>query len=243
MESLPFDLESYAHIGSNSRRSAEVVVPLVIDLLTPKSVVDFGCGTGAWLSVWQEHGAEVLGLEAGAVDATVAAIPTDLIRATNLENPVELGRQYDLAMSIEVAEHLPHSLAPTLVASMARHSDAVLFSAAIPGQGGTAHINEQWPTYWAELFAAHDFACFDPFRQRLWGEDDRVEWWYQQNLLLFARLAPRQWLEARGLVPSPPTLLVHPELFTRTVHRADRARGIREHTVGLGQALQRRFRP
>jgi len=39
-----------------SLRSAKEVVPLVMDLIKPKSVIDVGCGIGAWLSVFREYG-------------------------------------------------------------------------------------------------------------------------------------------------------------------------------------------
>src|SRR5262249_44228426 len=61
----------------------------------------------------------------------------------------------------------------------------VLFSAAIPGQGGTHHVNEQWPVFWQHLFSRHDYTRLDPFRLQL-AFDARVEPCYRQNIVLFA---------------------------------------------------------
>jgi len=104
----------------------------------------------------------------------------------DLKEPIPVERNFDLALSLEVAEHLPAHLAPSFVDSLAALSPVVLFSAAIPGQGGTHHVNEQWPEYWAELFRERGFAVIDCIRKTVW-QNDAVEWWYAQNLLLFVR--------------------------------------------------------
>jgi hypothetical protein len=87
---------------------------------------------------------------------------------------------------LEVAEHLEPAAAEQLIDNLARLASVVLFSAAIPNQGGEHHVNEQWPTYWTERFQARDYAALDPFRRFLWERTD-VEWWYAQNMMLFIR--------------------------------------------------------
>ena len=89
-----------------------------------------------------------------------------------------------MAISLEVAEHLPETAAAGFVASLCRHADVVLFSAAIPAQGGDNHINEQWQSYWAKLFAQEGFEVFDLVRPRFWSEG-RIPFWYRQNMLLY----------------------------------------------------------
>lgn len=229
--STPFHASSlYEDIGLSSITSAAVVVPLVISWLGPVSVVDFGSGTGAWLEAFVKAGVkDIRGLEAGAPAPSQLRIPVEAVSRVDLEEPVDLGRRFDLAVSVEVAEHLPAQSGQVLVASLARHSDAVLFSAAVPGQGGTHHINEQWPTYWAEQFAGHGFGCFDVLRERVWDNSD-VAWWYQQNLLIFARGESRARLEAFGLTASAPRRLVHPDVLTQ---RSGEGIGIREHLKWL----------
>ena len=167
--------------------SARRALPLVIDWVHPSSVVDVGCGVGAWLSVFRELGvAEVLGVDGGHVDRARLRIPPDRFIAHDLTRPLALPRTFDLACSVEVAEHLDASHADGFVASLTALAPVVLFSAAIPFQGGDHHVNEQWPAYWVERFAARGFRVIDCLRRRLWN-DDEVRWWYAQNLLLFVR--------------------------------------------------------
>src|SRR5690606_35475831 len=138
-------------------------------------------------------------------------------RRTDLGTPISESSRFDLSISLEVAEHLPESRADVFVDNLTRLSDAVLFSAAIPGQGGTGHVNEQWPTYWIERFAARGFRLADVVRPAIW-EDDRMPYWYRQNTLLFvkeSRLAdaPAALREAVERGPVVPLRAVHPILL------------------------------
>ena len=168
-----------------SLSSAKVVVPLVENLIRPSSVVDVGCATGAWLSAFLEHGVKtIVGLDGTYVDSTALLIPSQCFMATDLTKPFSLPNQYDLALSLEVAEHLSANSAQGFVRSLCQLAPVILFSAALPGQGGVHHVNEQWPEYWRALFAEHDFRMFDPFRPILWL-DGRVASHYRQNMFLF----------------------------------------------------------
>jgi SAM-dependent methyltransferase len=179
--------EYYARLSEGSRTSAAAIVPLVTELVQPTSVIDVGCGTGAWLAVFKRHGvAERYGVDGAYIDPAQLEIEPSEFLAADLTQPLCIGRQYDLAVSLEVAEHLPESLANQFVQALTRLAPVVMFSAAVPDQGGEDHINEQWPAYWVERFEANGFAALDPFRRLLWQRSD-VEWWYAQNLLLFVR--------------------------------------------------------
>lgn len=239
---MPFhDPELYEQMGPGSVRSAEVIVPLVVELLSPSSVVDFGCGTGGWLSVFERLGASVFGLEGGSPEPSQLRIDPSIVQRADLERPVDLGRMFDLAVTVEVAEHLRAACADTFVESLARHADAVLFSAAVPGQGGVHHLNEQWPPYWAERFATHGLECFDVLRARIW-EDDRVTYWYRQNIMIYARRGAAEALRRRGLSAGEPLRLVHPELYERLRIDLRTASGIRARARGLVRAVRRRVR-
>lgn len=202
---------------TTSEASAAVVAPIVIDLVKPRSVVDVGCGLGGWAAAFARHGgAEVMGVDGDYVDRSMLRIPAEQFRPHDLTKPLELGRRFDLAISLEVAEHLPESVADQFVAALTKAAPAVLFSAAVPGQGGNNHINEQWPSYWVEKFAARGYAATDPVRPRVWA-DERVEWWYRLNTLLFlsAELL-RSRPELQALVEdgrSRPTDVVHPAML------------------------------
>lgn len=134
------------------------------------------------------------------------------------------GEGFDLAVSMETAEHLDAPAAPGFVAALCGlGAEAVLFSAAIPRQGGPGHVHEAWPGVWAALFAAHGFACHDALRPRLWS-DPRVEWWYAQNAFLFARGAASARLAAAGFPPADPPPLVHPRRFALSLAAEDELR-------------------
>lgn len=153
------------------------------------------------------------------VDEKLLKIPADRFRRADLSCPLNLERRFDLAICLEVAEHLPPERADGFVAELAGAADFVLFSAAIPFQGGYGHVNEQWPSYWAERFAARGFAVRDWVRPRLWT-DVSIPNWYRENLLLFvaerrlAELAPAPDGAADGPMPLD---LVHPEAYLSKV--------------------------
>ena len=196
--------------------SAAVVVPAVVDIVRPASVIDIGCGVGGWLRTFGENG---VGTLAGEDGPWVKA--SDLLIDPAHFTPKQLGvsappetPRYDLAVSLEVAEHLDAPKADTFVAYLCGHADTILFSAAIPGQGGTHHVNEQQLSYWVEKFGANGFDLFDVLRPVLWN-DRRVAWWYRQNIVIFARrgTAAHDMASARLRTTAPAIDLAHPEGF------------------------------
>lgn len=181
----PYDDAFFAAAEQGMLRSAAAAVPHIIDFIEPRSVVDVGCGRGAWLSIFQAHGVErLLGLDGPYVDQRKLFIPSDCFSVADLAKPFTIPGRFDLAICLEVGEHLPPHSAASLIGSITDAAPVVLFSAAVPGQGGTHHINEQWPGYWQSLFARRGYACLDAIRPRIW-DDCRVEWWYRQNLFIF----------------------------------------------------------
>lgn len=173
--------------SKGSRLSAAQTLPLLQKWLRISSVLDVGCGVGTWLGMFREAGIhDVLGLDGAYVSRDRLQIPEENFKASDLTSPPHLGRKFDLTMSLEVAEHLPAAAADGFVRYLTSFSKVVLFSAAIPGQGGKYHVNEQWPDYWVKRFEQQGFVVIDCLRPLLWN-NPHVEWWYAQNMFLFVK--------------------------------------------------------
>jgi SAM-dependent methyltransferase len=215
--------------------SARAMLPIVLDLVSPTSILDVGCGTGAWLRVATELGVDdVMGVDGGTGEL---AIPGESFRRVDLERRLDLGRRFDLVICMEVAEHLSPARARSFVADLCRASDVVLFSAAIPGQGAPGsgeHPNEQWQSYWAGLFRELEYEPVDSIRPLIWG-DDRIAFWYRQNA--FFAVAGSSSLELPG--DRTITDVVHPGLWAH-VHGELWTRGasLRELLSQLPRAVR-----
>jgi SAM-dependent methyltransferase len=181
-----YDPAFFSLLNATSSKSAEVIVPLIIDLVSPISVIDVGCGTGAWLSVFKAHNVDdITGVDGHWVQKEMFLIPTSCFLAHDLTQGLNIDRKFDLAISLEVAEHLHRDHARNFVSTLVKLSPVILFSAAIPFQEGTNHLNEAWPDYWADLFGEYEYVPIDCIREKVWKNQD-VAWWYAQNILVFA---------------------------------------------------------
>jgi len=184
-----YDEQFFQYTNRVSARSAEVVVPLVYGALRPSSVLDLGCGCGIWLAQWQRSGVtDVFGVDGAYVAEKDLAIPPACFRAHDLSAPLDLGRRFALAQSLEVAEHLPESRARGFVADLCHHSDIVIFGSAPPGQGGENHINERPYDYWRALFAEEGYDPYDFIRPQVSGRQE-VAPWHRYNPILYVRQA------------------------------------------------------
>jgi SAM-dependent methyltransferase len=209
MGTTPYSESFFDEIEDGSIESAGVVVPLLLALVNVTSVVDVGCGRGAWLRVFQEHGVKRLrGIDGDYVKRSRMLVDDSCFMAADLTKLSRIDDRYDVALCLEVAEHLPQRCSPSLVGALTSAAPIVLFSAAVPGQSGAYHVNEQWPTFWREIFARQGFRMFDPFRRRL-REDCRVKWWYRQNLVLFAS---EEGIERHPALQQEPEVLAGAEL-------------------------------
>jgi len=182
-----YDNSFFNSISGGSTRSAQRLLPLVLKALPVRSVVDIGCGRGAWLAEFGRLGiGDILGVDGDYVSTETLAIPPASFVPRDITQRFELGRQFDLAVCLEVGEHVPHPTSATLVANLTAHAPMVLFSAAVPGQGGQDHINEMPLEFWRGLFKARGYLALDAFRRQIQGARD-VEPWYRNNVLLYVR--------------------------------------------------------
>jgi SAM-dependent methyltransferase len=198
-----YDDRFFDWVNATARKSAQVMLPIVAEQTRPSSVVDIGCGQGAWLEHWASLGVHVTGIDGSHVDQDRLLIPRENFSVVNLAKPWDVARRFDLAQSLEVAEHLPSDVGPAFVATLCSLADIVLFSAARPGQGGERHINERIPSYWAGLFRTHGYLSYDSVRP-LMAAQHQVAPWYRYNSMLFANATgvARLSLPARRAVVS-----------------------------------------
>ncbi|ANQ84485.1 hypothetical protein dqs_1437 [Azoarcus olearius] len=231
----------YADRHAKTVHSAHTILSIVLQRIPQvSSAVDLGCGVGTWLSVLQEKGVkDVQGLDGNWVDQNLLAIPRASFKQVDLANgDIRLPRRYDLAISLEVAEHLPETRARDFVASLTALSDFVLFSAAVPFQGGINHVNEQWQHYWAALFAERGYAVHDIVRARIW-DDSLIPFWYRQNILLYSRHHHLPGAAEAGpavALPAPmPLDVVHPEHYLAKARAQD---GVRRSFRVFGRSVR-----
>lgn len=180
-----YDKDFYNVVEATSTTSAEIIVPMICDIFNVNSVVDFGCATGIWLNTFKKNGvSEIDGYDGPYVQNDQLVIDASEFHPCDLTDKIVFDRKYDLAMSLEVAEHLPSHCSKDFVTKLTNASDIVLFSAAVPGQGGSNHINEQWPSYWSELFKEKGYVAVDYLREIIWDMDGIADF-YRQNIMIY----------------------------------------------------------
>ena len=170
--------------GSHNFKSSEIVAPLVIDLIHPRTMIDVGCGAAPWAKSFQTRGVNAFGIDGDYVDRKLLLIDEKKFIPQDLESRFNLDKRLDLAVCLEVAEHLSPVRAETFVEDLVKISDVVLFSAAIAGQSGTHHVNCQFQSYWANIFKKFDYVPVDYLRPKIWN-DTRINVIYRQNMFFY----------------------------------------------------------
>jgi SAM-dependent methyltransferase len=246
MPTTPYSSTFYKEQRDASMVAGHELLPLVFSYVPCKSLLDVGCGVGPWVAAAQQLGvAETLGVDGSYVDKRLLFIPEEQFISADLSQPFDMQRRYDLVISLEVAEHIAPSSADIFVENLTRHSDAILFSAAIPGQGGTHHVNEQWPAYWQEKFASRGYQRFDVLRNRVW-ENQKIPCCYRQNAFFYINsksLDQYPALQQRKEDHAAPVAWVHPDIFSEALSRpAGLRRLLRELPGAVRLSLTQRTR-
>lgn len=218
-EPMGYGRAFYDSIDGGALRAARIILPMVLGRVPIRSAVDIGCGRGAWLRALQEYGvSDLAGYDGDYVERSRLAINPTNFTAVDLREDFKIARTFDIAISLEVVEHLSREFAKPLIQRLVTVAPIVLFSAAIPGQPGVNHVNEQWQDHWRAEFESFDFYPVDLVRPMIWGNPN-IEYWYQQNMILYC--SERVLINNSGLrkVPADISLnVVHPDLYE--IHRS-----------------------
>ena len=244
----PYSTRYHSQNTTFSLESAKEIVPLLLKLIEPGSVIDVGCGLGSWLSIFQKHHiSDILGVDGDFISRRSLLIPEKSFLAHDLTSPLELERKFDLVLSLEVAEHLPEKIAGVFVQSLVDLGEVILFSAAIPFQGGTGHINEKWQDYWAERFSKHGYKAVDCIRPRIWNMPN-VASYYAQNILLYVKESKLDkyvhLMKRVDPLPSGTLSIVHPRMWLQMADPKQRrfSRSMRELSTVLMASISRKLR-
>jgi SAM-dependent methyltransferase len=186
-----------ASAGKSARRFIELLEQSVFAARRVADVLDVGCGRGVWAAEWLRRGARVLGIDGDYVARDTLLIPRECFLAADLSQPFNARTRFELVQCLEVAEHIAPEAADTLIDGLVRHGDVIVFSAAVPGQGGEHHVNERGYGYWRDMFWARGYEMFDAIRPLLMHELD-VEPWYRYNSFVYATRAGAERLSAQA---------------------------------------------
>jgi len=129
--------------------------------LKPRSVIDWGCGCGYLLEKLLMNGiTDIHGIEGSK--EVVPFIPESLIPFINIADVLLCDSAgYDLAISIEVGEHLKEKDSAKFVNNICNSADKYIWwSAAQIGQNGTGHINCRPLSWWEKVF--EEVGLFEP---------------------------------------------------------------------------------
>ncbi|MBO9484009.1 methyltransferase domain-containing protein [Salinisphaera sp. G21_0] len=202
--------------------SATKVLPIIFKHIKPRSVLDLGCGLGTWLKACGELGVkDFYGVDGSYVNKEKLWISKDRFISANLSEKLYLHRRFDMAFSMEVAEHIDSNSAKLFVNNLTDHSDVILFSAAIPYQGGTGHVNENWPEFWAIHFQKNGYKPIDFIRPKVW-HDPEISFWYKQNTILYIK---EERINKLGFehykARSFPLTVIHPDMYLWACMRSE----------------------
>ncbi len=205
MEKNAYTPEWFSHQSQDSIESAKFVVPIILGKYQPSSVIEFGCGVGAWGSVFIKNGiSKYIGVDGSYINPDQLLFDESLFRTQDL-NVSSFIEKFDLCICLETAEHIVKENARQLVSTLCKSANIIVFSAAIPSQSGTNHVNEQWQTYWANIFREFGFEPDTQLREELWHKE-KISWWYIQNLVTYKKV--------EHLPTIPKTLdIVHPRAY------------------------------
>ncbi|MHC4215456.1 MAG: methionine biosynthesis protein MetW, partial [Planctomycetota bacterium] len=170
--------------------SCDHIADSIVCTFSPRSAVDLGCGTGLLLLALKEKGVECRGFEYSKAGIKICRDRGLCVEKLDLEKdglPADV--KADVAISTEVAEHLPEACSDRFVDMLCGIADTIVFTASEPTNTGTDHVNEQPKSYWIEKFDRQGF-IYDENLTLNWRADwncKSVASCYTVNLMLFRK--------------------------------------------------------
>ena len=233
-----YDDAFYVNQNERSYRSAISILTKYLELSTAKSLVDVGCGMGSWAKAAIDlQIPEILGIDGDFVDDSLLVIPLEKFYRQDLSKSFLLQNRFDLAVSMEVAEHIEEKNADTFVANLTNLSDVIIFSAAVPGQGGVYHVNEQPQSYWVEKFERQGYSCSVELRNRVWM-DESISNYYRQNVLMFCKTGSDKWPSRQNELLD----VIHPSVFEGArIHHNHATSSVAKSVLQLLRAVSGKF--
>ncbi len=177
---------------SIAQQNAPKVIPSMLHCFPGiSSVIDVGCGSGAFVAEFNRAGVRGIGFEHSAHGIALARNQGVDCRYFDVAQmgDGQLSVSADLVYSFEVAEHVPVALADNFVDFVASLGPLVIFAAAQPNQGGIGHINEQPIDYWIKKFEkkGYSFCESETNTLRVAFHVSLTSDWFYKNTCVFRK--------------------------------------------------------
>lgn len=187
-----YDTSYYKQINLEEAEQATRLAKILMWVYAPKSVLDIGSATGLYLKPFADAGLVISGVDysASAIAKEVLQVPRKSIRIVDITKQ-SIATSADLALCIEVLEHIPATGTKAAITHIAETSNTIFFSAAQPGQGGVGHINTQPKEYWEAFFTGEGFRrdlIDEEYIKTLISAGYHMGW-LVNNMMIFKRLA------------------------------------------------------
>lgn len=205
---------------NGSYNSAKIVLKLISSIYEPQTVVDFGCGVGSWLKAAKEiFNGKVLGFDTHIYDGFNMNIDKSEYSMLDITIPLNTTKMFDMAICVEVLEHIEEKYSDEVIKTLCKQSEFIIFSAAVPLQGGTGHVNEQPISYWANKFSKHGYLAIDYLRPHIWNNEN-VDLWYRNNIIIYVSEKLYFRLRQKISLKTYPLDILHPQMHERILNRS-----------------------
>ena len=172
---------------SDEKEQAAALADVLRLLYKPAVVADVGCNSGLYLEGFRDAGCQVMGFDCDDEALALAAVPVTKIDITSFK-PIDF--RADMALCLEVLEHIPAEKEDAALLNLCTVSDTIIFSAAVPGQGGDGHINCQPKQHWIDKFEELGFRAAEAEAEYILAQLNGypgIMGWLRNNLIVFHR--------------------------------------------------------